>query len=205
MVSGGVVCAWRGPAYAQSAGRLALLKEFVEVVGAAGDSLEKLTDAFKHLIVTGVQGFDGARARLVHAELVETSAFTTSLLAIQSTVPENLGRYAAEAPTLSAATRETVWRTLIGRMQKVLEQVRAILERVRDHRSDFVAEPAYVTLTEALQARAALLEKLVAMPPPVSEPELALVREAAARYGGLIAELKRARDQMNEYVKNLPS
>ena len=182
-------------------GRIALLKELVEAIGAAGDSLKMLVDGLKHLVVTGASGYDAAKARLVHGRLVETSALATSLVASQMMMAQSLQDYVRLAPKSDEFLRQRAWELLVDRMRHVLERVLELLGRVREDRSDFVLEPAYNKLVQALTARSALLQRLLSIPPPTSPDELALVREAANRYAVLIRELVNARDEMNTYLK----
>src|SRR5262249_16821688 len=135
------------------ADRIALLKELVEAIGAAGDALKKLTDGLKHLVVTGVGGYDAAKARIVHARIVETRAMPSSLVASQFMMAKSLEEYVARAPKSDEQERQSAWSALVERMRHVLERVLELLGRVREDRSDFVLEPAYAKLVETLTAR----------------------------------------------------
>lgn len=184
--------------------KIAILKQFVDLVGATGDAMKKITDGFKHLVVAAVQAYDATKARALHARLIEVSELATSLIIVQSTLPETLGAYAGRAHELTDAERRSTWRTVVGRTQPVLERVKTLLEKPREQNdTDFVAEPAYVKLREALEARSTLLQKLMAIDPPATPAELDVVRDAAMRYGRLIQELNAARDELNTYVKAL--
>src|SRR5881275_1093651 len=59
--------------------RISLIKELVEAIGAAGDALTKLTDSVKHLVVTGVEGYDAASARLTYSDLVKLTKAATEI------------------------------------------------------------------------------------------------------------------------------
>ena len=204
MLGCGVVCAAGRSVHAQpGASRLALLRELVETIGAAGDALKKVTAGFKELVVTGVQGYDGVQARLLHQKLVDISKDTADLLVAQSSLPPTLGHYAGRAETMRPEQRASAWRNIVNQLRNILVVVDGLLNRVKQDRSDFVLEPAYLKLQQALAARSALLSQLIAIEAPASTEELAIIAEAGQRYAVLIRELESARDEMNAYVKTL--
>lgn len=186
-----------------AASSVVLLKELADRVGAAADALTKIVDSLTHLVTTGAQGYNAVHANLVYDKLRNTSALASSLVSSQLILAKNLGEYAESAAGADQASREVAWAALVKRVQDVLTQVLAILNRVREDRSDFVLEPAYAKLSDVLQARVSLLQRIQSMPAPSTPEELQSVREIANRYNDLIAQLQLARDEMNVYVKSI--
>lgn len=182
---------------AELAVRISIFKDLIEAIGAAGDSLKKITDGFKHLIESGVAGYDAAAARLTYSDLKEVSKAATVLAGSQTQVVDPIDSY-LDNPS------PTGWDDLRQRFTSVLLTVNALLERVKRNQSDFILEPAYKKLHTALVARASLLTKLQDLPPPTTQEELALLRQARDRYSRLLRELNAAHDQLNEYLKQHP-
>ena len=101
--------------------RISVLKEFVEAIGAAGDSIKHLTDGFAHLISSGFAGYDQAKARIVYAKLVDISALSTSLAVSQPPLAAGLEEYAEWAPTLHEESRQWSWEQLVRNMRDILD------------------------------------------------------------------------------------
>lgn len=185
------------PCHAQPsaiAERINILKDLVEAIGAAGDAAKKLADGIKHLVVTGVEGYDAASARITYARLVDISKATTDLAVSQQVlVVETLEQY-LDRPDPKA------WPRVVDRLGSVLTQVNDVLAKVQKDKSDFVLRPAYEKLSMALRARVSLIQRLQSYPAPSSEQELKLLREANDKYIVLISQLREARDQLNEYL-----
>lgn len=177
-------------------------KDLVEAVGAAGDAVAKITDGIKHLMAAGVDGYDAVSARIVYRKLVKASAQYQELVAKQI---ETVGRwkYADIVDTLCDRNMGDEWKIVPAGASRLLDQVSDLLTEFRRDRSDFVLEPAYAKIRELLGARVPLLEQLASMDPPSSPEEVQMVRDIAERYDVLVEELRRARDEMNAYIKTL--
>jgi hypothetical protein len=198
---------------------LAILADLVDALANAGDVIKSLVDSIRHMVVTGVEGYDNIKARVTYNSLVETSALASQLLAYQKSLPENLDYYVYSVrhdliKDQSERDRscgswliapgdplDPSWYGLMKQMTNVLERVLAIIARIEKDRSDFVLKPAYQRLLTSLGSRKSLLEVLTGMdPPPASPEELDLVSKAANEYRGLIQGLEAARDELNRYL-----
>lgn len=182
---------------------IAILEELVKAIGAAGDALAKLADGVKHLVETGAEGYDAVKARYVNERLRDLSAMITLLSASQQKIPPSLKAYAQNVVSWSVDEGNHQWVLIVTRLKGVLQKVNGLLARLSEERSDLVLQPAYAQLANALNGRVTLIEQLLDMPAPKTNGELQVVRQAATKYEILIAQLKRARDNMNEYVKQV--
>ncbi len=179
------------------ASKLAVLKEAIDAVGAAGDAIAKLTDGIKHLVVTGAQGYDYVSAQREYARLKDLSARSRSLIMEQRVhVVENIDEYLQ----LSAPTQDD-WRRVAEKLGSTLKDVNALLTDVQNERSDLVLEDAYAKLSSSLAARANLLGKLAAMDPPVSPEERAMLQTLQEKYQVLLKNFEAAIEELNLYIK----
>lgn len=182
---------------------ISVLKDLVEALGDAGDAIGKIADGISRLVATGVEGYDAAQARLVHARLRHASRSFTALAMAQSGLSSTLRGYAEIAAQGRRVNLAEEWEPLEQLAGRLLQEVVSLLDVIRAERSDFVLEPVYRKLCRALEARQALLGQLKQMSPPRYADELALVTKAARRYDELIRQLERATDEMNAYIKSL--
>jgi hypothetical protein len=188
------------PVLAQTAdsNNVAILTEAAEAMGAASEAIEGLTDGIKHLGRgrSATYSYDAAvreRARLI--DLSARGRFVAHRQ--QRRVVEGIDRY-NRLKQPSAAEWEKVKVDAV----KALQGVSALLEDVKQERSDFVLEKAYNTLTSTLSAREKLLERLSTLDPPTTPEELQALRKLNNNYKRLLHNFHKAIDQLNIYIKN---
>jgi hypothetical protein len=217
------------PASAQSraAEKVALITDLVEALGAAGDAIAKLTDGFAHLVKTGTEGYNYVAAARARARLVDISRHTQMLIDGNTAVTESIDEYLALTtkcrpgapkplpihclprgqlpgqPALSPMDRQ--WQGVLGGISERLEEVERLLADVKRENSDFVLEPAYLTLQTALRSRVTLLSRLAELPAPISDEERKALAEANKKYKALIENSRRAVRELNVYLKQQPS
>lgn len=172
-------------------------KLVLDLLGAAGDAMVKLTDGFKHMITTGYAGYNHVAAKRAHKRLVDLSARATNLLAAhQSLAVRSIDEYISKPEPTSDD-----WYAIIECITYVIEEIKKILDDVQEERSDFVLEDAYSKLSESLASRASLLQQLFGMPAPKSEREKRLLSKINAEYKRLLENFKDAIIQLNLYLK----
>lgn len=183
--------------WAQAGARIALFHELVESLGVAGDAIAKLTDGFKHLIVTGAAGYSYVAAGRERDHLVDISRRTQNLVASQSVqVVQSMDDYLALPDP-----RPSDWDQVRKNLDAVLASVGALLSDVQREKSDFVLESAYLKLNKALKTRALVLERFANLPPPASPEERAAVRQASEKYKTLITNTEQAVQELNTYLR----
>jgi hypothetical protein len=177
--------------------KLNLFKDAVEAVEAAGDAVISLTDAIKHLVVTGSGGYDYVAAARERNRLKDLSARSTNLVSLkQAVVVRNIDEY-LEKPNPSNAD----WDNIKFGVQSVINDVKVLLTDIREERSDFVLEEAYAKLGNTLQQRSIVLDKIAALPKPSNPEELEQLQQINLQYKRLIAAFQEAVKQLNIYIK----
>lgn len=186
-------------AWAQSGavGRIAILRELVDAIGAAGEAISKLTAGFKDLVVTSAAGYNYVSAERERSHLIDISRRTTNLIVTQNVrVVQSLDEYLEiKHPS------DEDWRQVIGNVDSTLVTVHTLLSDVQSEKSDFVLEPAFATLNRTLAGRVSLLQQLSHMGPPTTLEERKLLAQASEKYKVLIANAERAVVELNAYVK----
>jgi hypothetical protein len=186
-------------AYAQQSVevRIAILKDAIEAVSAAGDAIAKFTDGIAHLVATGASGYNYVTAQREYDRLVDLSARGTHLAGVtQQAVVDSIDDYLKKP---HPGTLD--WDIVTKAIQRVINDVKKFLDDVKAERSDFVREDAYATLDSSLGSRISILEKLSSLPQPVTpeeKNELAILNE---KYKRLLANFKAAIEQLNLYLK----
>ena len=71
-------------AWGQSVARIAILTDFVDAPGAAGDAISKLTNGFKSLVVTGVDSYNYVAVKRERTRLIDISRNMTNLIVSQN-------------------------------------------------------------------------------------------------------------------------
>ena len=180
---------------------VATLKEAAVAVGAASDAVEGLTDGIKRLVNSGAADYSYDAAHRERARLISLSARGRSVaVQQQARVVESLEAYSRlKNPTPAH------WEKVKVDVTKALKEVSALLEDVKQERSDFVLEKAYNTLNYTLSARGRLLEKLSTLNPPTTEEERQALRELNANYKRLLKNFHAAINQLNIYIKQKKS
>lgn len=183
---------------------LVLYKEIADVLGAAGDAIIKITDGIRHLVVTGATGYSHIAAQRERKRLVEISAVATDLrLTHQGALVRSIDEYLESSLPKKVSWRtKRGWYTVSRGISLVLGQVRALLDDVREERSEFVLETAYEKLLEALAGRVSLLERLEGVPPPTTEQEREALREINNEYKRLLKAFGEVIQQLNVYLKS---
>jgi hypothetical protein len=176
---------------------VATLREAAEAVGAASDAIEGLTDGIKHLVNTGAADYNYEAAKRERARLISLSARGRMMAQVsQRRVVESIDSYTRlKHPTPAD------WEKVRGDVIKALKGVSALLEDVKQERSDFVLEKAYNTLSYTLSARERLLEKLSSLDPPTTPEERQALQELNDNYKRLLKNFHKAIDQLNLYIK----
>jgi hypothetical protein len=176
---------------------LLLYKELAGAIGAAGDAVTKIVDGIKHLVVTGVSGYDYVAAARERNQLVEISARATNLQARhQARVVRDLDEY-LNKPNPNALD----WYAVKEGITYVMESMKELLDDVGKERSDFVLEAAYAKLLETTSARVSLLSRVSSLPPPSSIEEKDALRQLSAEYRRLLSAFREAIEQLNLYLK----
>jgi hypothetical protein len=175
--------------------KVLILKEIVEVLGAAGDSIAKVTDGIKHMIITGASGYDSVKARNTLSRLRDISARTSDLMTVQRIRVLNPIEEYLSHPDPSR------WPGVTDGLDEVLIKVKDVLGDVKKERSDFVLEAEYERMLVALSGRENILQKLMQIEPPTSPEELSILREVHMEYERLVHNLREAKFALNEYIK----
>ncbi len=186
--------AWAQPGAVE---RIAILRDLVDAIGAAGEAISKLTAGFKDLVVTSAAGYKYVSAERERSHLIDISRRTGNLIVMQNVqVVQSLDEYVEiKHPS------DEDWRQVVGNVNSTLTTVRALLSDVQSEKSDFVLEPAFATLNRTLAGRVSLLQQLSQMGPPTTQGERKLLAQASEKYKVLIANAEQAVVELNAYVK----
>ncbi len=186
--------AWAQPGAVE---RIAILRDLVDAIGAAGEAISKLTAGFKDLVVTSAAGYKHVSAERERSHLIDISRRTGNLIVMQNVqVVQSLDEYVEiKHPS------DEDWRQVVGNVNSTLTTVRALLSDVQSEKSDFVLEPAFATLNRTLAGRVSLLQQLSQMGPPTTQGERKLLAQASEKYKVLIANAEQAVVELNAYVK----
>lgn len=176
-------------------GKIVILREIVDVIGAAAESLAKVAVSFEKAVAAGVRTYDLFAARNAEERLFELRARTGHLVAAQQVVVfDNISDY------LTDPTPDT-WKLVQDKLTTIFAEVTGVLSDLREEDSAFVATDAYQAMVVALHSRSSLIVKLRSLPPPTEPEELDVLREARDRYGNLIQNLRRANDALAAYLR----
>jgi len=198
-----------GHAWAQEnplAARIEILEDLVKAIGSAGDAISKLTAGVRDLVVNGSNAYDYVAASREHDHLVALSNQLSSLVATQQTnVVSNIEDYLSTMS--SEATRKKTdvqqsWELVVSRLRSVLESTKNLLDEVDHEKSDFVLQPAFLKLKEALAVKFSIMDKLMSMPAPSSPEELSKLKAADYQYKRLISNTRDAIAALNSYASS---
>ena len=183
-----------GAATAQGMKQVKLLRELVDLIGAAGDALGKVADGFEKAVGAGVRTYDTVAARRTRSRLYDLRARLNMLAGVQNvlvfdSIPDYLDRPDPQT-----------WRRVTEKLGDVSKRVAGLLNDLGEERSHFVTTESHAALVATLQARDNLISRLQAMPPPASAEELAELRHAQEKYGVLIRNLVRASGALAAYL-----
>jgi sporulation protein YlmC with PRC-barrel domain len=178
------------------ASKLQILTEVAKALGELGDSVVKITDGVKHVVVTGGEGVSFVLAKKTKSELKELSAVSTQFAAQQNIrVVQSIDEY-LEYPN----TRD--WPVIQQKLSDVLLRGTELLSEWNEERSDFIVESSYIQLVESLNARVSILQKLSSMEAPTTKKELEALSEVNEKYKALIKQFKNAVQELNTYIKS---
>ena len=178
--------------------RVRALKDIVEAIGAAGDSLKRITDGVGHMAERTVAAYKYIEAERDINRLKDISARATELrYVIQTPVVKGLHDYISGQKRPRPANWEKAKQT-IG---STLVDLSLFLEDLKKERSDFVLEDAYQKLTSSVSDRVGLLKKLQSLPEPTSSEEREVLKDLSDRYLELLEAFEATIQEMNNYIK----
>lgn len=178
------------------ASKLQILTEVAQALGDLGDSVVKITDGIKHIIVTGGEGVSFVLAKKTKYELIKLSATSTQFAATQNaSVIQSIDEYLRHPNARD-------WPFVQQKLSNVLFRGSELLKEWNEERSDFIAEPAYAELLETLNARVSILRKLNSMDAPTTKEELEALHVVNHRYKILVHQFKSAVQELNIYIKS---
>lgn len=187
--------------FAGSVSKIAILRELVDAIGAAGDAIASLTDGVAHLVVTGSDAYDYVSAKRERNRLIDISSRTVDLIA-----QKNVRVVTAIDDYLSIPNpAPEQWQIVTFALNRTLSDVVLLLEDVRAERGDFVLQPTYLALSNSLNSRVAALQQLSALSPPNSPEERELLKQANNKYKILITNATNAVTELNKYISNTPN
>ena len=173
-------------------------KEITDLVGAAGDSIVKLTDGIKHAVSSGVAGYNYVVAKRDRRRLKEISAQATNLRYFhQGIVARSIDEYLE-----MTNPPPHYWHALKSDIIKVIELIKKLLEDVMRERSDFVLADAYSKLVKSLGMRAHILGRISEIPPPSTDEERKSLQKLNKEYKRLLTNFGEAINQLNLYLKD---
>ncbi|KDM89658.1 hypothetical protein EA58_21260 [Photobacterium galatheae] len=175
--------------------KIEVLTEVAKSLGDIGDSIVKITDGIKHVVVTGEEGINYFFARKARKDLINLSAKSTQFSAYQNVaVTVTIDEYLRN-PSYSG------WVDVQERLLTVVKEGAKLLSEWNDERSDFIVEPSYASLIESLNSRISILEKLLFLEPPITESELNVLKNVNIEYKKLMREFRLAVNELNVYLK----
>lgn len=204
---------WLGaiPAPARAIGILAV-GEIAGAIGSAAEAVGKLAENLRIALVEGLKIWDIGTARLARDRMIEFSkTLTFFAVAEQAPLALTLDTYIdnwedRQRDGLTAADKANLqgkWAEIKVKLERVLKGVETMLASLNREDGLFVATPAYKDLVETLGGRVNLLGRLRKVDPPMTSPEIARLREVAAAYDVLRANLRKAGDMLDAYVKTI--
>lgn len=180
-----------GFSFSTATQKIAALEQTVLLLGSLGDSLAKMVQSLRG----GIGKVDAAASENTYIRLRNLSAMLSELAGGQRGSLLRLIDYYLSKPN------EALWYEINSDLATILPEVHNILERLRSERSDFVLETPYRDLFEVLMARSGTIKRLIKLPPPKSEEELALLRQMRSQYIILVDNLEKATLALNAYLK----
>lgn len=178
------------------ASKLQILTEVAKALGDLGDSIVKITDGIKHVVVTSKEGVSFVLAKKTKSELKDLSATSTQFAAQQNvSVIQSIDEY-LEFPNYRD------WPVVQQKLNDVLFRGTELLTEWNEERSDFIVESSYTQLLETLNARVNILQRLNSMEAPTEKKELEALREVNERYKALVQQFKNAVQELNVYIKS---
>jgi len=176
--------------------KIEILTEVAKALGDLGESIVKITDGIKHMVVTGEEGVSYVLAKKTKSDLMELSAQSTQFaVTLNIQVTESIDDYLLNPNPVD-------WPFVQQKLKNVLMRGSELLDEWKKERSDFIVEPAYARLIEALNSRVSILQRLSSMEAPITKEELDALKEVNTRYKNLVAQFRKAIEELNTYIKN---
>lgn len=176
--------------------KIEVLSEIAKALGDLGDSIVKITNGIKHIVVTGEEGVSFILAKKTKSQLKELSAIST-----QFAVSQNI-RAVQSIDDYIQYPNPDDWPYVQEKLRNILLSGSELLSEWNKERSDFIVEPSYARLIETLNARVGILEKLSSIEAPLTTKELEALGELNHNYKALVAQFKSAIKELNKYIKN---
>lgn len=182
-------------AQANAASKTEILIGIAKALGEIGDSIIKITDGIKHVIVTGEGGVSYILAKNTENDLRELSALSTQFSATSNMeFVESIDDYLLH-PTPNG------WKQVRARISNILSKGSILLSKWDKQRSDFIAQESYANLLNSLNGRMRILMQLQSMDAPTSKKEINALREVNKKYKALILNFRKAIQELNNYIK----
>lgn len=183
-----------------------------EAVKSAAEAVGKLAENLKIALTQGLAMWDIGTARAARDRMITLSRTLTFFATEAQSVLaatfedyivtwENAGGASGRLAVNDKAELSRQWAEIKSKLAMVLDQVAKLLATLNKEDGLFVATPAYTELVTTLGGRANLLGKLRNVDPPMTPAEVARLREIAAAYAVLRANLRKAIDGLNVYIK----
>lgn len=179
--------------------RSRLLVALAGAIGAAADAVAKLARSFETATTAPTVLYGADAAKRERERLLDLSRRTAGLIAANMAAIDTLEDYMT-AYERGEATQGR-WKRAIEGLGGVLNVVRTLLSDVQKENGDFVLDPAFLTLNEALAARSSLIAKIANMPAPATPDEVEHLRSATERYKMLVQNTRTARSMLNTYIE----
>ena len=175
--------------------KLEVLTEVSKALGELGDSIVKITDGIKHIVVTGGEGVSFVFAKKTKNDLKELSAESTQFAISQNAkIVESIDEYLLNPSKYD-------WPFVQKKLSDVLLLGTELLMEWNEERSDFIVEASYEKLLDSLNSRISILEKIKSMEAPTTEEELGALSEVNKKYKALINNFREAIRELNTYIK----
>lgn len=176
--------------------KIEILSDVAKALGDLGESIVKITNGIKHVVVTGEEGVSYVLAKKTQSELKELSARSTQFAASQNIrVIESIDEYLQYPNPRN-------WLFVRAKLENVLSRGSELLSEWNKERSDFIVETSYARLIESLNSRLNILQKLSNMEAPTTEEELKALKQVNEEYLKLVDVFKQAIQELNTYIKN---
>lgn len=177
--------------------RVAILKDLVEAIGAAGDAISKLTAGVRDLVIASNEGYNYVSAQRERNRLIDISSRTSTLIAQKKVrVIDSIEVYLE----INNPTAEQ-WAAVTTDLASTLDDVLILLNDVKEERGDFVLQRAYLDLSQSLNARVSVLQKVAALSPPTTAEEKQILRQASNKYRILLSNAEDAVTELNKYIE----
>jgi len=177
--------------------RAKMLKNLSLAMGGLALAIKAVAEGIASLGKTADSGWSELSARRTRQRLTDISARAAVLASEnQSIVINGIDGYLEKSkPTVAD------WLALTQPLNAVVSDLKVLLDELREERSDFIAEPAYAILVQALDPAQLYLSQLQTLPPPTTAEEREALLEIKAKYKILLENLQSAVRELNAYIR----